>query len=47
MKYEKCRVLISLGIIQFLDQPEVAFCTKLTADENAITNAVDVYDSPR
>ncbi|KAJ0087095.1 hypothetical protein Patl1_08498 [Pistacia atlantica] len=33
-------------ICKYLDQPGVAFCTKLTTDENAITNAVDIYRSP-
>ncbi|XP_044511855.1 uncharacterized WD repeat-containing protein C2A9.03-like isoform X2 [Mangifera indica] len=33
-------------ICKYLDQPGVAFCTKLTADENAITNNVDVYRGP-
>ncbi|KAG8660397.1 uncharacterized WD repeat-containing protein C2A9.03 isoform X2 [Manihot esculenta] len=30
-------------ICKHLNQPGVAFCTKITTDENAITNAVDVY----
>ncbi|XWS15027.1 hypothetical protein CRYUN_Cryun35bG0059400 [Craigia yunnanensis] len=30
-------------ICKYLNQPGVAFCTKLTTDDNAITNAVDVY----
>ncbi|KAB1199839.1 putative WD repeat-containing protein C2A9.03 [Morella rubra] len=30
-------------ICKFLNQPGVAFCTKVTTDENAITNAVDVF----
>ncbi|EPS65228.1 hypothetical protein M569_09550 [Genlisea aurea] len=29
---------------KYLNQPGVAFCTKLSNDENAITNAVDIYD---
>ncbi|CAA6665062.1 unnamed protein product [Spirodela intermedia] len=29
-----------------LDRPGVAFCSNLTTDENAITNAVDIYSSP-
>ncbi|XVF64753.1 hypothetical protein PTKIN_Ptkin09bG0192200 [Pterospermum kingtungense] len=33
-------------ICKYLNQPGVAFCAKLTTDENAITNAVDVYCSP-
>ncbi|KAE8715425.1 Transducin/WD40 repeat-like superfamily protein isoform 2 [Hibiscus syriacus] len=30
----------------YLNQPGVAFYTKLTTDDNAITNAVDVYRNP-
>ncbi|XP_058085627.1 uncharacterized WD repeat-containing protein C2A9.03-like isoform X3 [Magnolia sinica] len=30
-------------ICKYLNQPGVAFCTKITNDENAITNAVDIY----
>ncbi|GAA0182994.1 hypothetical protein LIER_30486 [Lithospermum erythrorhizon] len=33
-------------ICKHLHQKEVAFCTKLTADKNAITNAVDICQSP-
>ncbi|XWS21531.1 hypothetical protein CRYUN_Cryun30bG0062200 [Craigia yunnanensis] len=33
-------------ICKYLNQPGVAFCTKLTTDDNAITNAVDVYRNP-
>ncbi|XVE60467.1 hypothetical protein DITRI_Ditri05aG0131000 [Diplodiscus trichospermus] len=33
-------------ICKYLNQTVVAFCTKLTPDDNAITNAVDVYCSP-
>ncbi|XP_039041524.1 uncharacterized WD repeat-containing protein C2A9.03-like isoform X3 [Hibiscus syriacus] len=33
-------------ICKYLNQQGVAFCTKLTTDENAITNAVDVYRNP-
>ncbi|XVF39492.1 hypothetical protein PTKIN_Ptkin01aG0038800 [Pterospermum kingtungense] len=33
-------------ICKYLNQPGVAFCTKLSADDNAITNAVDVYRTP-
>ncbi|KAK8677911.1 hypothetical protein V6N13_143430 [Hibiscus sabdariffa] len=33
-------------IFKDLHQPGVAFCTKLTTDDNAITNAVDVYRNP-
>ncbi|CAN1345346.1 Uncharacterized WD repeat-containing protein C2A9.03 [Linum perenne] len=34
-------------ICKYLDHPGAAFCTKLTTHENAITNAVDIYQSPR
>ncbi|KAF2291525.1 hypothetical protein P3X46_028682 [Hevea brasiliensis] len=30
-------------ICKYLNQPGVAFCTKITTAENAITNAVDIY----
>ncbi|XP_020083335.1 uncharacterized WD repeat-containing protein C2A9.03-like isoform X2 [Ananas comosus] len=30
-------------ICKYLDQPGVVFCTKVTNDENAITNSVDIY----
>ncbi|TXG52837.1 hypothetical protein EZV62_022006 [Acer yangbiense] len=33
-------------VCMYLNQPGVAFCTKLTTDENAITNTVDVYRNP-
>lgn len=33
-------------ICKYLNHPGVAFCTKLTTDENAITNAVDIYHNP-
>ncbi|KAG8493949.1 hypothetical protein CXB51_011267 [Gossypium anomalum] len=33
-------------ICKYLNQSGAAFCTKLTADDNAITNAVDVYNNP-
>ncbi|CAL1388914.1 unnamed protein product [Linum trigynum] len=33
-------------IFKYLDHPGAAFCTKLTSNENAITNAVDIYNSP-
>ncbi|XVF36744.1 hypothetical protein REPUB_Repub19eG0084800 [Reevesia pubescens] len=33
-------------ICKHLNQPGVAFCVKLTTDDNAITNAVDVYRNP-
>ncbi|XP_047979953.1 uncharacterized WD repeat-containing protein C2A9.03-like isoform X1 [Salvia hispanica] len=31
---------------KYLNQPGVAFCTKVATDENAITNSVDVYNNP-
>ncbi|XP_050204757.1 uncharacterized WD repeat-containing protein C2A9.03-like isoform X2 [Mercurialis annua] len=30
-------------ICKYLNQPGVAFCTKISTDENAITNSVDIY----
>jgi hypothetical protein len=30
-----------------LDQPGVSYCAKITHDENAITNAIDIYDNSR
>ncbi|KAL2242258.1 uncharacterized WD repeat-containing protein C2A9.03 isoform X1 [Sesamum indicum] len=33
-------------ICKYIDQPGVAFCTKISTDENAITNAVDIYRNP-
>ncbi|GLT44909.1 hypothetical protein SLA2020_187820 [Shorea laevis] len=33
-------------ICKYINQPGVAFCAKLTSDENAITNTVDVYHNP-
>lgn len=33
-------------ICKYLNQPDVAFCTKITTDENAITNDVDIDHSP-
>lgn len=33
-------------ICKYLNQQEVAFSTKLTNDENAITNAVDIFHGP-
>ncbi|KAJ0975089.1 hypothetical protein J5N97_017054 [Dioscorea zingiberensis] len=32
-------------ICKYLSQPGVAFCTKVTSDDNGITNAVDIYKS--
>ncbi|KAL8142469.1 hypothetical protein V2J09_015501 [Rumex salicifolius] len=47
----KDRLLVAGGfqgelICKNLDRPGVTFCTRTTYDENAITNAVDIYDSP-
>ncbi|KAK6116124.1 hypothetical protein DH2020_008393 [Rehmannia glutinosa] len=33
-------------VCKHLNQPGVSFCAKLSTDENAITNAVDIYDNP-
>ncbi|KAF8391719.1 hypothetical protein HHK36_024028 [Tetracentron sinense] len=33
-------------ICKNLDRPGVSFCSRTTYDDNAITNAVEVYDSP-
>ncbi|KAH7524424.1 hypothetical protein FEM48_Zijuj06G0117700 [Ziziphus jujuba var. spinosa] len=33
-------------ICKYLNHPGVDFCTKITTDENAITNAVDIYHNP-
>ncbi|XP_040951751.1 uncharacterized protein [Gossypium hirsutum] len=33
-------------ICKYINQPGVAFSTKVTTDDNAITNAVDVYLNP-
>jgi hypothetical protein len=30
-----------------LDSPDISFCAKLTHDENAITNAIDIYNNSR
>ncbi|XP_077222260.1 putative WD repeat-containing protein C2A9.03 isoform X2 [Tasmannia lanceolata] len=32
-------------ICKYLDRPGVSFCTRTTYDDNAITNAVEIYDS--
>ncbi|MCO5576500.1 hypothetical protein L7F22_030310 [Adiantum nelumboides] len=32
-------------VCKFLDRSGVSFCTKLTFDENAITNAVEIYET--
>lgn len=33
--------------MQNLDRPGVSFCSRTTYDDNAITNAVEIYASPR
>ncbi|KAK4801331.1 hypothetical protein SAY86_021818 [Trapa natans] len=33
-------------ICKFLNQAEVAFCMKVTTEENAISNLVDIFHSP-
>ncbi|XP_075518796.1 putative WD repeat-containing protein C2A9.03 isoform X2 [Primulina tabacum] len=33
-------------ICKYIDQPGVAFATKISTDENAITNAVDIFRNP-
>lgn len=32
--------------MQHLDRPGVSFCTRTTYDDNAITNAIEIYDCP-
>jgi len=32
---------------QNLDRPGVSYCAKITHDDNAITNAIDIYDNCR
>ncbi|KAL7088403.1 hypothetical protein ACP275_13G125500 [Erythranthe tilingii] len=33
-------------ICKYLDRPGVSFCTRTTYDDNAITNAIEIYDGP-
>jgi hypothetical protein len=33
--------------MQHLDRPGVSFCSRTTYDDNAITNAIEIYASPR
>ncbi|KAL8162353.1 hypothetical protein V2J09_013842 [Rumex salicifolius] len=33
-------------ICKRLDRPKISFCTRTTYDDNAITNAVEIYDTP-
>ena len=34
-------------LLQRLDKQGVSFCTRTTYDDNAITNAIEIYDSLR
>lgn len=45
--YLKFLTILPFVLGQYLNHPGVAFCTKLTTDENDITNAVDIYHNPR
>lgn len=36
-----------IHLVQNLDRPGVSFCSRTTYDENAITNAVDIYKTAR
>lgn len=33
--------------VQYLQRKGISYCTRTTYDDNAITNAVEIYDSPR
>lgn len=33
--------------LQYLDRLGVSFCSRTTYDDNAITNAIEIYDGPR
>ncbi|CAA0815463.1 Transducin/WD40 repeat-like superfamily protein [Striga hermonthica] len=33
-------------ICKYLDGPGVSFCTRTTCEENAMTNAIEIYDNP-
>lgn len=35
------------ALLQHLDRPGVSFCFRTTYDDNAITNAVEIYTSAR
>jgi hypothetical protein len=41
--------LLAYGSVyqQYVGKPGVAFCTNVADDRNSITNAVDVYESPK
>ncbi len=34
-------------VLQHLDRPGISFCSRITSDDNAITNAVEIYASSR
>ena len=40
-------LLIFFTVWQHLDRPGVSFCSRTTYDDNAITNAVEIYVSSR
>lgn len=40
-------VCFYLALLQHLDRPGVSFCSRTTYDDNAITNAVEIYTSAR
>lgn len=47
----KDKLLIAGGfqgelICKYLDRPGISFCCRTTYDDNAITNAVEIYDTP-
>ncbi|KAI4366223.1 hypothetical protein MLD38_022126 [Melastoma candidum] len=47
----KDRFLVAGGfqgeiICKYLDRPGICFCTRTTLDDNAITNAVEIYSTP-
>lgn len=39
--------IVSFLTLQRLDKKGVSFCTRTTYEDNAITNAVEIYDSLR
>ncbi|PKU69410.1 hypothetical protein MA16_Dca027608 [Dendrobium catenatum] len=34
-------------IFKYLDRPGISFCSRTTYEDNAITNAVEIYDTSR
>ncbi|KAJ8747331.1 hypothetical protein K2173_013135 [Erythroxylum novogranatense] len=40
------KFFLFLFMMQYLDRPGVSFCFRTTYDDNAITNAVEIYDNP-